>query len=227
MRSREVDVTSPIDTAYVTIAPKLDQFEGETRRGLDEAFSGVDPTVRELVNSIERQFEELTQSLRSEFESISTYADVAFEGMHNASVEAADSMTLSMDRAAESIEVAMDTVTRKVDEDFDKMAVHGKESATKVGGSSKSFLGSAALFGGVAAIGVGLEELTKSGLQSAASVEQLKISFQSLTGSVAAGNKQFQDLMTFAAQTPFQMSDVQVAAQRFDAFAKSVGIAQD
>jgi tape measure domain-containing protein len=77
-----------------------------------------------------------------------------------------------------------------------------------------------------AGLAVGLAAITGFGLKSAATLEQTQISFNSLTGSVKAGQAQFKALQKFAAATPFEFTDLTTSAGRFDAMAKSIGQTQ-
>lgn len=86
-------------------------------------------------------------------------------------------------------------------------------------------IGAAAKAGGVG-IAAGLAALTAFGLKSAATLEQTRVSFNSLAGSVEAGGKIFADLQKFAATTPFEFTDLTQTAGRFLAFAQSAGIAR-
>lgn len=87
-------------------------------------------------------------------------------------------------------------------------------------------LAQTAFLGVAAALGAGLVAATGFGLKTAATLEQVQIQFESLTGSAAAGLQQFKDLQQFAAATPFEFNDLTTAAARFDAFSGSVGLSQ-
>jgi tape measure domain-containing protein len=76
-----------------------------------------------------------------------------------------------------------------------------------------------------AALGVGVT-MAKMGVQSAASMEQTKVSFASLLGSTKAATDQIAKLQKFAAKTPFEQKDVFGYAQQYYALAKSVGLSQ-
>jgi tape measure domain-containing protein len=76
-----------------------------------------------------------------------------------------------------------------------------------------------------AALGVGAT-MAKMGVQSAASMEQTKVSFASLLGSTKAATDQIAKLQKFAAKTPFEQKDVFGYAQQYYALAKSVGLSQ-
>jgi tape measure domain-containing protein len=55
-------------------------------------------------------------------------------------------------------------------------------------------------------------------LKTASNFEDLRISFQTLTGSVEKGNKVFEDLRQFASVTPFQTADLAKATQTMLSF---------
>lgn len=65
------------------------------------------------------------------------------------------------------------------------------------------------------------------GLSSAASLEQVQISFNALLGSAEKGEQVFKDLQKFAAVTPFEFPEVAAAAKRFLAFNQTVGLSDD
>jgi tape measure domain-containing protein len=219
-------MSQPIDTASVLILPDYSKFESETKHGVDEAFSGVEPAVKQLVDAVERIFTDMADQVKADFEEIKFYADSAFDHMATGAEEVGLKTAEDIRRGTDAAENAFDELRRKATEDLDRVGTKARDAGDKTKMGLSSFVGGAALLGGITAVGAGLEQLTQFGLQSAGQVEQLKISFDQLTGSVAAGEKQFKDLQNFAAATPFEMQDVTVAAQRFDAFSKSVGISQ-
>lgn len=219
-------MANDIDTASVLILPDLTRFDEETRHGIDDAFNGVEPAVRQLVDAVERIFQDMSQQVKSDFEDMKFYADSAFSQMATNAEEVGLKTAEDIQRGTDAAERAFDELRRKATADLEKVGVEAKAAGEKTHSGLSTFVGGAALLGGITAVGAGLEQLTSFGLKSAGQIEQLKISFDQLTGSVKAGDKQFQDLSNFAAATPFEMQDVTVAAQRFDAFSKSVGISQ-
>jgi tape measure domain-containing protein len=74
------------------------------------------------------------------------------------------------------------------------------------------------LASGLAAIGAAAIAATKACIQAAAATEQYRISFQTLTGSLAEGNKLFDDLIKLSANTPFELPQLQEAAKSLVAF---------
>lgn len=81
---------------------------------------------------------------------------------------------------------------------------------------------------GLVAIGAGIAggAISAFGLKSAAELEQVQISFNSLTGSAEEGQRVFKELQKFAATTPFEFPEVATAAKRLLAMGQAAGIAQ-
>lgn len=77
--------------------------------------------------------------------------------------------------------------------------------------------------GGVALAGV-TAEMTKFGLEGAASIQKSQIAFEHMTGSAQAGVDVVNQLEQQAAKTPFQFQDLQPVAQRFLAIGDAAGI---
>lgn len=219
-------MSGSIDTAYVTIEPDFHAFKSETDRGITAAFDDIDPSVRALINAIERQFEDMAASVVTQFEDMGRTADDAFLHMMEESTRAADTMADEFQRQGERAERALTELTEHANRDFGQISRNASEAGHGVGGMFSGMVGGTLLLGGITAAGAGLEQLTQFGLSSAASLEQTRIAFQSLTGSVDAGNKQFADLQQFAAVTPFTFKDLTTGAQRFDAFSKTIGMTQ-
>jgi tape measure domain-containing protein len=245
-----------IDTASVLIVPDLSKFDSETREGVTSGLADIEPAVREMVDAIERAFADLADQIHTDLQDIkitiqtdlvdgveaaissmaedvdknfadmamtadTTFAEIAVSAADTAASSSA-ALVLGADDAGKSYEA----LAVKAKTSLDSIGTSAKTAGEKTSTGISSFLGSAALLGGVMAVGTGLASITKSGLTSAANIEQLKISFDQLTGSVQAGDKQYQDLVNFAAVTPFQMQDISATAQRFDAFSKTVGMTQ-
>jgi tape measure domain-containing protein len=79
------------------------------------------------------------------------------------------------------------------------------------------------LAAGITAIATAAISAGKACIQAAAATEQYRISFQTLTGSLAEGNKLFDDLIKLAANTPFELPQLQEAAKSLTAFGFSSG----
>lgn len=125
----------------------------------------------------------------------------------------------------QSVNSDFDSMRRNAVSDLDRIEAKSATTSSHLSGLFSTL--KTAAFGASAAIGAGLVTVVGFGLKSAATLEQVKIQFQTLTGSVAQGNKQFADLQKFAAATPFEFNDLTTAAARFDAFSNSVGLAKD
>ncbi|HSS09650.1 MAG TPA: tape measure protein [Acidimicrobiales bacterium] len=119
------------------------------------------------------------------------------------------------------VDTIFEEMQHQADRDMDQMAVHAEETGGRISGAFGKAAGLAKT--GLLGIAAGLGTAAVFGLKSAATLEQVQISFESLTGSVAAGTKQFKDLQQFAAATPFEFKDLTTAAQRFDAFSAAIG----
>src|SRR4051812_40465910 len=83
----------------------------------------------------------------------------------------------------------------------------GRSAGNAFGMGLRSTLGPLRLFGGaviggiVAQIG---EKAASMGIKTAASIEQARIAFTTLTGSATTANQEIKDLQDFAAKTPFE-----------------------
>lgn len=216
-----------VDTAYVEIVPETSHFSQDAKRGVESGFDGVEAAVRELVAEVERAFEGMTISLSNDFHDIGQSLERALGGIDEDVVATAHNIEAALDRASDEAREDARLMQARWDEAFTKMGVHAKETGAGIGGSLKGLAISGAVLGGVTAVGFGLEQLTSFGLKSAATMEQVQIQFQSLTGSVAKGQAQFQSLQKFAAATPFEFKDLTTTAARFDSFAASIGKTQD
>jgi tape measure domain-containing protein len=82
-----------------------------------------------------------------------------------------------------------------------------------------SSLGSASGIAGKALVGgFAVATLIPQLVSAAAATEQYRTSFQTLSGSVAEGNKLFENLIEFAKSTPFELPQLQDAAKSLTAF---------
>lgn len=80
-----------------------------------------------------------------------------------------------------------------------------------IGGLQKQMLAVGAAF---AAVGAATGLAARSFVQSASEMEQQRVAFETLTGSVETGRKTFQDLVSFAAQTPFEIPQILEQSKR-------------
>lgn len=99
-----------------------------------------------------------------------------------------------------------------------EMASSGRTSGTKFGEAFSSAgesqlrkFGAAAKWGGLALAGLGVVGV-KAGLETAASMENAKISFTTMLGSAQKASAFIKDLGAFAAKTPFEFPELQTAA---------------
>ena len=217
-------MTGPIDRAFVTIEPDTANFDARARAGVEHGLQGVESTAQEVSRTIERAFQEMTDALISEFrllgDQLGSSLDSVSSDVRDVGREIATTIDHGVDQAVEDA----DRLARQFDQAFDKIQRNSRET----GSSLKSMIGGLALGGGavagVAAIGYGLGQIATFGLTSAASLEQLQTSFNSLLGSATKGQEVFKDLQKFAAETPFEFPDVARASARFLAFDDSVGL---
>jgi hypothetical protein len=70
----------------------------------------------------------------------------------------------------------------------------------------------------IAAVGVAAVSFGAASLKAAADTEQFRVAFQTLTGSLYEGNKLFDGLIKFAANTPFELPQLQEAAKSLVSF---------
>lgn len=178
---------------------------------IEPDFSGfgraVETGIGRPLGVLDADVNRIIQSMESEFDSLTHQIEDDFN------------------RAQRSVDASFDEMRRSAATDLDSMGRQAESSGNRIGAA----LGKAklAVAGGALALGAGIEEVARFGLTSAANLEQVQIAFDSLTGSVAKGETQFNALQKFAAATPFSFDDLTTSAQRFDAFAKSVGLSQN
>jgi tape measure domain-containing protein len=101
-------------------------------------------------------------------------------------------------------------------------------SAGSAGGAFTSILGGAALgpiaatAAGVAALTAGMARFAQVGLTAAANMEQLRISFEVMTGSVKTANDLIADMQRLSLETPLEIADVQQAGKTLIAMGEPV-----
>jgi tape measure domain-containing protein len=103
--------------------------------------------------------------------------------------------------------------------EFEKNMAASNEAVRKLLQEFRNLL---VVVGAVSVIGRPFKQLTSAGVTAAAQLEQMKIAFTGILGSAGAAADAIQKFRTFAAQTPFQFTDVTDAAQRFLALGKTV-----
>src|SRR5688572_16634204 len=93
---------------------------------------------------------------------------------------------------------------------------------TKLGFTGSSMMGLTTTFGALSLAGAGvlatLGMIAKAGLDSAAAMEQTEIAFATMLGSNAAALSFLNELQAFAKKTPFEFTELTVAARRMKAF---------
>lgn len=218
-------MTSPIDTAYVDIKPRTTGFGAEAEAGITSGLAGAEASVAAIIASMEAEFATLADSIIMEFRGVGVGIESALGGVESATAGVANSIDAQFNETQASVNSSFDSIRNNAVRDLDEVEAKSVSSGGIVAGAfGKIASGAKLAFLGVAT-GAGL--LTTLGLKSAASLEQVNIAFDSLTGSVQRGNAQFAALQKFAAATPFRFQDLTTAAQRFDAFSASIGQSQD
>lgn len=193
-------MSQPIDEVTVAVIPDFKAFAAELKSGIDSALRQVSSEVTSALSGVERQVGEVGRQIGTSFAHGGQQAENA---LHEISVEATQA--------------------------FNKV----EREATQAANGISSHMGAAfslvrtGLLTLATGVVTGLATVTAFGLKSAAALEQTQISFNSLLGSVDAGQKAFKQLQDFAAATPFEFKDVAGAAARFFAFSGSVGLAKD
>ena len=119
------------------------------------------------------------------------------------------SATTRVAAAHRQVGAQVQQTTKKVDESTSRLRVLGK-----VGGGSLKVVGvgAAAAVGGVALLGTGLFKLAGYGLNVASANEQAAISFTTMLGSAKKADAFLTKLKAFAAATPFEFPELQLAS---------------
>lgn len=213
-----------IATASVAIVPDFSKFAAEVDTDVRSPLAGIDALVNDVIKSMELQFADLATMIGSDFAEIRDAAVTSFSAVEGSVGGVTTLIDESFNRMELSVTESFDGLRRNADADLDQVAVKSAETSGIISGAFSKLMGIVSL--GAAGIGAGLVALTGFGLKTAANLEQVRIAFQSLTGSVAAGNAQFLALQKFAAVTPFTFTDLTTGAQRFDAFSAAIGQSQ-
>ena len=187
------------DAVEVQIVPDFSRFPAELRRGVDTAMRELATRVDLAMNGVERDAAGAARAVGIDFQAGGEVAEHAFREL-----EATAARNLSVISA---------------------------ETTAAAAGMSAKFTAAAAVAGaallGIGAAAVaGLGALTFMGVKAAASMEQTQIQFKSLLGSAELGNKVLQDLLNFAAATPFEFLDITPVAARFFNLAEVLGMAK-
>lgn len=220
-------MSSPIDTTYVEIEPRTENFE----RRAEASFEQVAALGDRVVEAIERAFEGMADVVGRQFDELRREADTNMDALIATVDRVGDDIGREINQGTESAERAFDELRRSADRDLDSVERRAASASASIRGHFGA-LGASIGVGGIAAAGLsvaaaGLGALTTFGLKSAASLEQVQIQFNSLLGSAEQGQKVFSDLQKFAAATPFEFPDVARAAARFLAFDQTVGLSDD
>ncbi len=189
-------MSQPVDTVSVEI-----QYEN-TARSLASLRTGVDAALAQVTQEF----------------------DAAFDDIERGAQQAGQQLGSDIERGGERAESALREVSRQATQSMDVVQRESAQAGTALGGLSGiiSKMGLATIGAG-AAIGLGF--LGYIGLTTAASLEQTEVAFSSLLGSVEEGTRVLDQLKEFATVTPFELTEITGAAQRFLAFNDSVKIA--
>lgn len=105
--------------------------------------------------------------------------------------------------------MAEDKVKVSIDGDSSGFNKAADQAQSKIGKLLSSVGGlKTVMVGAFTAIGVAVGSLIKGSIQSAAALQDTRVQFEVLTGSVEQANIALQQLQTFSASTPFQFEDV-------------------
>lgn len=222
-------MTGPIDTAYVEIEPRLDNFSRDAQSGVERGLDASERTIRSFAEEIERVFSSMTSEISNDFARMGTTLGRRLDEIATEARGASADVTHSLNRMVDE----QNANARQLSESFDRAFREiRRDAATTSSSINKSLSGGISLLktgivAGATAAGYGLYQLGSFGLQSAGQIEQLQTSFNSLLGSVEKGQAVFTDLQNFAAETPFEFPDVAKGAARFLAFNDSIGMTDD
>lgn len=219
-------MSSPIiDTAAVRIVPDFSGFNQALEGEIVEPLESIDAQTEAIIKVLEGQFAEMAAEIGSIFDEIRDDAALSLDSIAvtgetvNATIEAEFAeMAGVVDGIFDEIRIAADT-------NLDAVGAKSVETSGVIKGAFGAAAGAVSL--GATAIAAGLGATALFGLKSAASLEQVNVALDSLTGSVAAGTKQFQQLQAFANTSPFEFNDLTTSAEKFDAFSAAIGQTKD
>jgi tape measure domain-containing protein len=165
-------MSSPIDSAKVAIVPDFSGFSAAADRGIESALRDMISEVRQALAQVERAVNESGANLGQEFQ-----------------------------QGGERAEAALRELSRTATTSMNNVSRQTNEAAAGIGSKLGGALGvlKTGLIGAGIGAAAGLGAVTKFGLESAASLEQVQIAFNSLLGGVDAGQKAFTELQQFAA----------------------------
>lgn len=222
-------MSQPIDTAYVEIQPDASNFVRNAERDVDRVINALEGEFHQLTQSIETVFERLGDRIEDAFFEMSRDAERSFGAIETDATHAGTEIASEIERGAESAERSLNELQRSANRSFAAIQTGAAATSTRVGSSLGGLGAVAGVALGGAAVGIGavLGGIATFGLKAAAELEQVRIQFASLLGSVEEGNRVFAELQKFAATTPFEFPDVARAAARFLAFNDAVGLTDE
>lgn len=193
-------MTTPVAYESVGVVLDFSDFGRQLEKGIDSAMRGVIADLRASFRTVESAAGEAGKQVGREFQNSGEVAERALREVGTQARQSFGQVEREASQAAAGI-------------------------SAKLGGAIALVKTSLITLGVGAA--AGLAAITGFGLKSAAELEQVQISFNSLLGSVEKGTAVFKDLQNFAATTPFEFPEVAGAAQRFLAFNDAVGLSDD
>lgn len=218
-----------IETAYIEYLPDLSRFTVEADRQLGKSLMHMEQTVGKSVDKIDTGFDQMADTVTRSFGEMERAAVSDFQKIELQSKETTDDLAREFQHAGEVAEDAFAELARSADRQLDRI---DRDVRATTEGSSRRFrtmglAAGAALLGVGAAATAGLGALATMGLSSAAQLEQVRVSLDSLVGSAEGGAKLFKQLQDFAAATPFEFNQLTGAAKRFLAFNEAIGMSND
>lgn len=218
-----------IDTAFVEFLPDLRNFTRTADTELNRAFSHIEREAAQSANQVERQFTQMEREIEDVFNEIANTGTIDMERLTAVARNVATSVGRDFQVGGEVAEDAFTEIRRTGDREMDRLDRDVTATTAKIAGKfgALKLALTGAIFGVGTALVAGLGAITTFGLVSAAQLEQVQISFNSLLGSAEEGQRVFRELQKFAAVTPFEFPDVANAAKRFLAFAQNVGMSKD
>ncbi len=231
------DVDRQISQALRGVERVAETAAESVEDSMEEAATAVANTFDDAADKVETALDGISTDAKQEFSQIADAAESELRKVGTEANQAGEAVERAFDESARDTENAFDRMRRGINATFTRIKAEATSTAAGIAARFRAATASAgaglarggALLGGAAATGIaagvaGLGLLTGIGLSTAAELEQVQIAFNSLTGSVEAGQATFDSLREFAATTPFEFADITGAAQRFLAFNDSIGL---
>lgn len=219
-------MSSPIiDTAAVRIVPDFSNFDAALEGEIVEPLTKLDAQTEAIIKTIEGQFAEMAAEIGGLFAEVQDSIGVVYEGIGAESAGVTDIVEAEFASMGLAVDAVFDEIQQNASRELDQVAVKAAETSGIMKGAFGAVAGAVTLGAGALAAGLGATALF--GLKSAASLEQVNVALDSLTGSVAAGTKQFKQLQDFANTSPFEFNDLTTSAEKFDAFSAAIGQTKD